>query len=198
MELVISTTNLHKIIEFRAMLKPLVEVDILSLRDFPSYKPPEETGASFEENAKLKALAAAKALNVITIADDSGLVVPALGGEPGIYSARYAGEHATDRENRAKLITKLQLLKESERVGYFACALALATPEGFLKTSLASVEGKLLIEERGRSGFGYDPLFIKYDYSKTFAELDEVTKNRISHRRKALDKIALAIQACIT
>ena len=111
MEIVIATTNLHKIMELRTMLKPLVQVDILSLRDFPSYAPPEETGSTFEENAKIKALNAAKVLGKIVLADDSGLVVPALHGEPGVISARYAGENASDAENRSKLVEKLKKLK---------------------------------------------------------------------------------------
>jgi len=198
MEIVIATTNLHKIMELRTMLKPLVQVDILSLRDFPSYVPPEETGSTFEENAKIKALNAAKVLGKIVLADDSGLVVPALHGEPGVISARYAGENASDAENRSKLVDKLKKLKESERTGYFECVLALAKPDGIVKTCSGTCEGILLLEERGRNGFGYDSLFVKYDYGKTFAELDEATKNRISHRRKALDKLSNALQACIT
>jgi XTP/dITP diphosphohydrolase len=198
MKFVLATTNLHKILELRGMLKPLIKGDILSLRDFPYYTPPEETGASFEENASIKAGHAASTLGVIALADDSGLVVPALGGEPGIYSARYAGEDASDRENRLKLIEKLKTLKESERIGYFECTLALATPGKVVKTTIGYSEGRLLLEERGRSGFGYDSLFIKHEYSKTFAELDEATKSRISHRRKALDKLTISLEAIIT
>ncbi len=197
MKFVLATTNLHKILELRAMLKPSVKVDILSLRDFPDYVPPEETGSTFEENATIKALHAATKLDAIVLADDSGLVVPALGGEPGVYSARYAGEGASDRENRAKLVDKLKALKESERTGYFECVLALANPSGIIKTTVGYAEGILLIEEKGRSGFGYDSLFIKHDYSKTFAELDETTKNRVSHRRKALDKMAIVLESCL-
>lgn len=198
MKFVLATTNLHKILELRSMLKPTIKVDILSLRDFPHYVPPEETGSSFEENACLKALHAASTLDVIALADDSGLVVPSLGGEPGIYSARYAGEEASDKENRIKLIEKLKTLKESERNGYFECALALATPDKIVKTAIGHSEGRLILDERGRNGFGYDPIFIKNDYSKTFSELDEATKNRVSHRRKALDKLSLSLESLIS
>ena len=115
MKLVIGSRNLHKIREIRTILKPSIDVDILSLRDFPEYTPPEETGTSFEENAKIKALHAAKALDALVIADDSGLVVPSLDGKPGIFSARFAGENATDKANRNKLVAMLSNLPEGER-----------------------------------------------------------------------------------
>src|SRR5438105_4452102 len=115
LELVIASTNIHKVREFKTMLKPFIRFDLLSLCDFPSYVPPEETGKTFEENATLKAEHAAKALNRWVIADDSGLVVPALNGAPGIFSARYAGNDATDLENRKKLLDEIQHLMEEDR-----------------------------------------------------------------------------------
>ena len=189
MKLVIATTNLHKIREIRAILKPLYNFDFLTLQDFPNYQQPEETGSSFEENAFLKATHAASAIKEWVLSDDSGLVVPALNNEPGVYSARYAGDQATDKDNRLKLLQKLEKVDESERIGYYVCALALASPDGIQKQVKGICEGTLIMTPRGGGGFGYDPLFQKYDYSKTFAELDEETKNRISHRRKALDKL---------
>ena len=192
-KLIIASTNLHKIRELKGMLKGL-PFDLYSLRDFPEYQAPEETGATFEENAKLKAENASTLLGGLVIADDSGLVVPALGGKPGVYSARYAGEGATDKENCDKLISKLTSIEEKERNGYYECCLALARDGKTEKVVSGYAEGTLLTEMRGRSGFGYDPLFIKYDYSKTFAELDEEVKNRISHRRKALDKMVTYIE----
>ena len=189
MKLVIATTNLHKIREIRAMLKPLYNFDFLTLHDFPTYKPPEETGASFEENAFLKATHAAHALKEWVLADDSGLVVPSLNNEPGVHSARYAGEGSSDKDNRLKLLNALEKIEDSERVGYYVCAMALASPDGIQKQVKGTCEGVLLMTPRGGGGFGYDSLFQKYDYSKTFAEIDEETKNKISHRRKALDKL---------
>lgn len=189
MELVIASKNVHKIREFRAMLRGMKDCDLLSLIDFPQYEPPEENGASFEENAILKAVHAASALQKWVIADDSGLVVPALKGEPGIYSRRYAGEDATDKDNRKKLLREMAHLEEPLRQAYFECWIALAGPKGLKKAVKGTVEGIILFQERGGMGFGYDPLFVKHDYSKTFAELDEETKNRVSHRRKALDRI---------
>lgn len=192
MEIVLATKNLHKIREFKAMLKEHKHLDILTLSDFPDYTPPPENGASFEANAEIKALHAAKALGKKVIADDSGLVVPALGGAPGVNSARYAGDKATDKDNRQKLIKAILDLPEHKRACYFECCLVLAGPEGIEQKVSGFLEGMLIDNERGRNGFGYDPLFIKHDYSKTLAELEESTKNLISHRRKALDKLALS------
>lgn len=197
MKIVLASTNLHKIRELKAMLKQFPQLDLYSLRDYPEYVQPEETGTSFEENAKLKALHAAKTLNECALADDSGLVIPALGREPGVQSARYAGEGATDKDNRNKLIQKLLTLKDDERIGYFECCIAIATPTGTEKVVCGKCEGRLITDPKGSNGFGYDPLFIKYDYSKTFAELDEETKNKISHRRKALDKLQSYLESAM-
>lgn len=197
MRLIIASTNLHKIRELRSLLKEFKTLDLFSLKDFPSYTPPEETGSSFEENAKLKALHAAKTLNCNVIADDSGLIVPALNGEPGIYSARYAGPEASDTENREKLIQKLKNISEDKRLGFYECCLVLATPEGIKKSVSALCEGLLLCEPKGSLGFGYDSLFMKHDYRKTFAEIDEDTKHRISHRRKAFDKLIPSIYSLV-
>lgn len=190
MEIVIASRNLHKIREIRSILRPQYPFDFLSLLDFPHYTAPEETEESFEENAFIKASHAAQSLKRWVLADDSGLVVPALGDAPGVKSARYAGEGSSDKENRQKLIKALDPVPESERVGYYVCALALASPSGVQMQVKGFCEGSLILTPRGSQGFGYDPLFLKYDYNKTFAELDEETKNKISHRRKALDKLA--------
>lgn len=194
-KLLIASSNLHKIRECKAILTSLPHFDLLSLRDFPAYIPPEETGSSFEENAALKAVHAAKTLQVWALADDSGLVVPSLQGAPGIFSSRYAGKDATDSENRKKLLEEMCHLMEEDRNGYFYCAIALASPDGLKKCVSGSCEGKILSKERGGSGFGYDPLFIKFEYSKTFAELEESVKNRVSHRRKALDKMLPVLES---
>ena len=190
MELVIASNNLHKIREFREILKVLKNnIDISSLCNFPEYIPPEEVGKSFEENARLKAEHAAKALNAWVLSDDSGLVVPALDGAPGILSRRYSGEDATDSENRKKLLQELKGKNGLERAAYYECCLALANPEGVVKVVTGICEGLIVESERGRNGFGYDPLFLKHEYSETFAELGESTKNRVSHRKKAIEKM---------
>ncbi|NGX51052.1 MAG: Non-canonical purine NTP pyrophosphatase [Chlamydiae bacterium] len=189
MEIVIASLNLHKIREIRSILKSELPFDFLTLLDFPDYKQPEESGSTFEENAFIKATHAARALKRWVIADDSGLVVPALQDRPGVKSKRFSSENATDRDNREKLIKELELLPESERSGYYACALALASPEGVQNQVLGRCEGSLLVSSRGSQGFGYDPLFLKLDYNMTLAEMNDETKNKVSHRRKALDKL---------
>lgn len=193
--IIIASKNLHKIREFRAILGKLEQIDFLSLLDFPTYTPLEETGATFAENAATKALHAAKTLNHWALADDSGLVVPSLDSAPGIYSARYAGASATDKDNRKKLLESMHHLEDADRYAYFECCIALASPEGVKKTASGICEGSILKEEKGSSGFGYDPLFVKHEYSKTFAQLEESVKNRISHRRKALDKILFLLES---
>jgi XTP/dITP diphosphohydrolase len=194
MKLIIASRNVHKIREIKAMLKQSGNFDIYSLLDFPDYVAPAETGLTFEENAILKATHAASVLSALAIADDSGLVIPALKGAPGVFSSRYAGDHATDKDNRKKLLDEMIELTGEERDGYFACAMALASPQGLEKCVSARCEGTILTKEKGGQGFGYDSLFQKYDYSKTFAELKDEVKNRISHRRKALDKLLIYLE----
>ena len=195
MQLVIASRNVHKIRELRAMLKAYKFLDVLSLLDFPQYVPLPENGKTFEENVTQKAIHAAKSLNRWTLADDTGLVVPALQGAPGVYSARYAGENATDPDNRKKLLAEMKEIFEPHRQGYFECWLAIAAPQGLKKCVRGVCEGTILTEEKGGKGFGYDSLFVKYEYGKTFSELEENVKNRISHRRKALDKLHLFLES---
>ena len=189
LELVIASTNIHKVRELREMFKVFPFIDLFSLRDFPSYFPPDEKGITFEENAILKAETAAKVLRKWVLAEDSGLTVPALNGAPGVYSARYAGEKATDQDNRKKLIKEMAHLEDEERSAQFECWMALASPEGLKKTFKGICEGFIGSHEQGGNGFGYDPLFIKHGYHKSFAELGEDIKNKVSHRRKAFDKM---------
>lgn len=196
MDLVIATTDLHKVRKFRFMLREYAGVDILSLRDFSSYTPCSEVGKGLEENAKLTALHIAKQLNKVVLACESALVVPSLNGEPGNLSSSYAGDNKNDADNRLKLISKLKALSEEKRVGFLECSIAIATPEGVKKTASGTVEGQLLLEPKG-SGYEYDPLFLKYDYSKTFGELDEETLCRISHIRKALDKLEIVLDSLL-
>jgi len=194
MELIIASTNVHKIREFRAMFKTLRNFDVLSLHDFPHYIPLEEVGDSFEEIAGKKAVHAAAQLGKLVLADDSGLVVPSLNGAPGVFSARFAGQDATDKENRLKLLNEMKNLQEADRYAYLECSIALAAPNGLKKCVKGICEGVILPGERGSNGFGYDSIFLKHDYSKTFAELEEDIKNRISHRRKAFDKMLLTLE----
>jgi len=197
LDLVIATQNGHKIREIRSLLKSLKQFDVYSILDFADYVPPPETGETFEANAELKALHAARALRKWTLADDSGLVVPALNGAPGVYSARYSGEGASDKDNRKKLLKEMEGLEGERRSAYFECCIALASPEGVRKVVKGTCEGIIIEEERGGNGFGYDPLFVKYDYNQTFAELGEGVKNQISHRAKALEKILITLESLL-
>lgn len=189
MEIVIASTNLHKIREIREMAKFLKNIEFLSLRNFPDYLQVDETADTLGGNALLKAEHAAKALNKWCLAEDSGLFVPILGGAPGVHSRRYASPDATDAENRQKLLKSLEGMDDIKRSAYFECCMVLATPEGVKKTAIGRCEGYIATEERGRNGFGYDSIFYKNDYPKTFAELEDSIKNQISHRMKAFQKM---------
>lgn len=195
MEIVIASGNLHKIREFREMCKLLKHIDFLSLSNFPHYLPPEESGNTLAEIATLKAEHAARNLNKWVLADDSGLFVPILNGAPGIYSRRYAAENSSDLENRQKLLSELQGMSEIKRSAYFECCLALASPEGVKKCVTGRCEGYITTEERGRNGFGYDSIFMKNEYNKTFAELEDSVKNQISHRMKAFQKLLPTLES---
>jgi XTP/dITP diphosphohydrolase len=184
--LVIATTNKNKLKEFREILKDL-QIEVLSLDDFGPIPPVVEDGTTFEENAYKKALHTAKVLGLPAIADDSGLVVEALNGAPGVYSARYAGENANDAENCRKLLNELDGV--TDRRAYFQCVLSIAVPSGPALTYEGKCDGILLKEERGINGFGYDPLFFYEEFGKTFAEMSMVEKNQVSHRGKALSVV---------
>ncbi|MCB1135509.1 MAG: RdgB/HAM1 family non-canonical purine NTP pyrophosphatase [Chlamydiia bacterium] len=191
MEILVATTNQGKVRELRTLLAPLGHIHLLTLRDFPDFSPLEEIGDSLEQIAADKALYAADQTGLWTLADDSGLFVPALGNQPGVRSARYAGETASDLENRRKLLKEMEKLDGDARAAYFECALAFAKPGLVLKVVTGRCEGSVLTEERGSNGFGYDPLFLKDSYDKTFAELSPDIKNKVSHRWKALEKMAI-------
>ena len=181
--LVIATTNKNKLREFQEILKDL-QIEIRSLDDFGPIPLAVEDGSTFEENAYKKALHTAKVLGLPAIADDSGLVVEALGGAPGVYSARYAGENASDEENCLKLLHELDGVKD--RRAYFQCVLSIAVPSGPALTYEGRCHGIILNKERGKNGFGYDPLFFYEEFGKSFAEMSMAEKNLVSHRGKAL------------
>ena len=186
-DIVISTGNAHKLEEIGAILKDL-DYNIHSLKDVNlGNLDIEENGKTFEHNALIKARTVAKLTNMITIADDSGLEVDAIGKKPGIYSSRYAGENATDEENREKLLKALKNTAASHRTGRFVCCIAVVFPDGKEFVVRGTCEGTIAFEEKGKNGFGYDSLFIVDGYNKTFAELPATVKNAISHRAKALE-----------
>lgn len=186
--IVLATNNKNKVMEFRNILKDY-KIELKCISDFGPLPEAVEDGTTFDENAYKKALHYAKVLGLPAIADDSGLAVDALLGEPGVFSARYAGEHATDKENCLKLLEKLK--GEKNRNATFHCVLSIAVPSGPALTYEGSCTGQILDTFRGSSGFGYDPLFYYPAYGKTFAELTIEEKNRISHRAIALRDFAL-------
>ncbi len=179
MKLVAATGNAHKLREIRQILQGY---EVLSAAEAGFSGEIEETGKSFLENALLKARAVAYALKLPALADDSGLSVDALGGAPGIYSARYSG--GGDKENRALLLKNLS--GKEDRRAHFCCAVALVLPDGTEYTAEGRTFGTILEKERGNGGFGYDPLFFSEDLQKTFAEAAEEEKNAVSHRGRAL------------
>ena len=190
MKILLATTNLHKILEIKTILKESYShLDIYSLRDFKSYQSPEEIYDNFKENVELKALEASKAFNMLTLADDSGLVVPELNGAPGVHSRRYAGEHATDKENILKILDEMKELSGDKRNAYYTCYLSLARGDKIIKTVSGSCEGQITASPKGAGGFGYDPVFLKHEYNNTFGEITAEVKIRISHRRRAFDKL---------
>jgi XTP/dITP diphosphohydrolase len=185
--LLVSTRNLHKLREIRIILGATFEVSDLSI--LPTMHEVEETGTTFEENAELKAVAASQLFDGWVIADDSGLEVDALGGAPGVYSARYAGEAASDAQNNALLLKNLEVIPEEERQARFRCIIVLARAGRKLAAFSGIVEGLIAASPRGAEGFGYDPLFIPKGFSQTFGELPAATKNRLSHRARAINQL---------
>ena len=183
--LVIATFNPHKLLEIRAILPPL-PLALKALSDFPGAEPAEEDGATLEENAVKKALAAARFTGLWALADDTGLEVDALDGGPGVRSARYAGEKANAAENNSRLLSSLEGLPSARRSARFACVTALASPSGELRTARGTLEGRITSGARGGKGFGYDPLFEVSGGSRTLAEFTEAEKNSVSHRALAL------------
>ena len=184
--LVVATRNKNKLREFREILQGL-DIEIRSLDDFGPTPEAVEDGDSFDENAYKKALHTARVLGLPAISDDSGLVVDALNGEPGVYSARYAGANATDDENCQKLLKALKGVKN--RRAHFHCVISIAVPSGPALTYEGSCDGIIIDEKRGDNGFGYDPLFYFEELGKTFAELSLAEKNAVSHRGKALAEV---------
>lgn len=184
-DLVLATRNAKKVEELKTLLADL-PIRILSLRDFPEAPETPETGTTFAENAELKARAAALATGRPALADDSGLEVDALGGEPGVYSNRFAGPTATDRDRYMRVLELMDGVPEDKRTARFRAAVAVARPDGETIVVEGTCEGRIALEPRGEHGFGYDPVFYLPELGKTMAELRPDEKNRISHRGKAM------------
>lgn len=195
-EIVVATKNAGKIAEFEAALSGLF-VKTLSLSDFSDVPEAIEDGLTFSENAEIKARHYAHFIGKACLADDSGLEVDALGGDPGVYSARYSGDQATDEDNNRKLLANLVKSGASNSMARFRCALAFVNADGTVITAEGACEGVILDKPRGKGGFGYDPLFFIPDLGKTMAELTVEEKNAISHRGKAIRNMALKLQGYI-
>ncbi|WP_409270844.1 XTP/dITP diphosphatase [Neobacillus sp. SCS-31] len=184
-EILIATKNAGKAKEFEAIFTAR-GVKVLTLLDFPDAPDVEETGTTFAENATLKAETISKKLGKPVIGDDSGLIVDALDGRPGIFSARYAGEQKNDDANIDKVLSELKGVPEEKRTARFFCALAMAVPGKETITVQGTCEGRILEERRGTNGFGYDPVFYVTELGRAMAELSKDEKNAISHRANAL------------
>jgi len=189
MQIVIASLNTNKIQELREGLKMLLpQLEVLSLFDFPQYKRPKVEEDSFEKSAAFKAQHAATELQKVCLADDSGIIVPQLGRRP------YQHEVDSRSKETKKLLEEMRSFRDLERAAYLECSLALATPAALVKAVSQRTEGVLTEEERGKLTFEFDTIFMKHDYSKTLGELSPSVRSRISHRRKALEKILPALE----
>lgn len=187
----LATRNQGKVSELEQLLAG-TGIAVVSLAAFPAAPEVEETGETFAANALLKAQAAARHTGLVALADDSGLEVDALGGRPGVYSARFAGPHASDADNNRKLLDLLASVPDAQRTCRFRSAVAIVRPDGRSDVAEGACEGRVLHSPRGTDGFGYDPLFLVPELGKTFAELSIDEKNQISHRGRAL-RLALEL-----
>ena len=195
--IIVATGNAHKVTEMAAILSGVKDIELVTMRDAGVTGDIEENGTTFEENAKIKARTVAKLTGKPAIADDSGLSVDALGGAPGIYSARYAsmdGGNASDQANIDKLLDELKLIPSGERTARFVSAIALVFPDGREYCTLGVCEGVITSEMRGNGGFGYDPVFYSLALSKTFGEATADEKNSISHRNRALEQLKVLLK----
>ena len=189
---VVATGNAHKVAEIEAILAPVMPgVAFYALGELGDFPDPVENGDAFSENAIIKAQAALEETGLPAVADDSGLVVDALGGEPGIMSARWAGVHGDDARNNAKLMREMEGVADADRTARFQSSVVLVRPDGIVVTGEGDCEGMIGFEPRGEHGFGYDPLFWPADTpGRTMAELEPAEKNAISHRARALAQLA--------
>jgi len=186
LKVVLATGNQDKVREIRQILGE-APVELVSLAEFPDVTPAEEDGRSFEENALKKAISVWQQTGLASLADDSGLEVNALNGEPGVKSARFAGEGASYADNNRKLLEKLRSVPKEKRKAAFVCVAAMVTPKGKMIIQRGEVKGRIIDEYRGEGGFGYDPVFYLPGEKKTMAELGQDEKNKISHRAQAFN-----------
>jgi len=189
MQILVATKNVGKVKELKRLFADL-PLYLRDLNEFPDVVEAEETGVTFAENAVLKAQSYALQTGVWALADDSGLEVEALGAAPGVFSARYAGESATDEEKIEKLLSELNTRQDKTRRARFVCAMAISDEKGEIKFLTEGIcDGRIALTPKGANGFGYDPIFIPGGFSQTFSELSDETKGKISHRARASEKI---------
>lgn len=187
-KIIIATGNEGKLKEIKMMFSDM-DLEIISLKETGIDIEIDENGTSFEENAIIKAQAIANVCNEIVLADDSGLVIDALDGEPGIYSARYLGEETSYIIKNNVLLNRMQGISGDDRAAHFVCAMAVAFPNGEVEVTKGIMDGRIAYQQEGGNGFGYDPIFELPEYGCTSAQLDSLQKNRISHRGKALEEM---------
>ena len=193
-EIIVASKNAGKVAEFKLALSSL-PYRVSSLADVGNFPEAPENGLTFTENACAKAQFYARLTGKLCLADDSGLEVDYLKGDPGVYSARYAGDHAADEDNNKKLLANLTGVPADKRGGRFRCVLALADADKVLLTAEGAVEGVILTEPRGSQGFGYDPLFLLPECDRTLAEMSQQEKNAISHRGQAIKELVTQLTA---
>ena len=192
-KLLLATNNAGKVREYRRLLA-VPGIELVTPAELGIQTAVEETGETLEENARIKATPLAVQSGLIALADDSGLYVDALGGDPGVHSARYAGEHASDRERVAFLLNKLTGVPEEKRTAHFRCVIALATRAGEVAYAHGECHGLIALDPRGDNGFGYDPLFYLPELGKTMAELPSEMKDQVSHRGRAARQVPGLLQ----
>jgi XTP/dITP diphosphohydrolase len=192
--LLLATTNRHKIEELRAMFADL-PWQIFSLRDLHIDMDVEETGKTFQENSELKALAYAKAAQILALAEDSGLEIDALGGAPGVYSARFLGVNTPYEQRFEYILAQMRDVPPEKRTARFRCVITLAEPSGYRRSVEGVVEGMIADAPRGNNGFGYDPIFFVPEFGMTTAEMSPEQKNLISHRGRAVRKARALLEA---
>jgi XTP/dITP diphosphohydrolase len=197
-QLVLATRNLKKLVEMRRILEPLLSVEVLGLDDVPAYEEVPETGATFADNALLKAREAARYTGRTSVADDSGLAVDALNGMPGVLSARWAGRPKNDTRNLELVLEQVADVPDERLGAHFSCAIAVVTPDGREHVTEGRMPGRLIRVPRGGNGFGYDPIFVPDGGNLTSAELDSAAKDAISHRGRALQALLPALIDMLT
>ena len=197
-KLILASRNAKKLRELVELLGDL-PLELADLSGYPQAPEVDETGDTFAANAELKAVQVSKALGQWTVGEDSGLVVPALGDQPGVYSARYAGTHGDDAANNAKLLRELAGKTGDERAAYYVSTLCLCDPAGaVVATAEGRCHGRIIAEARGDGGFGYDPLFLIPEWHRTFGELSATVKHALSHRGRAVGRLRPAVRKLLT